>query len=81
MSSLVTHDALRVTRDIVASSEAASAPVFTRSPGSVVAAPGSDLELDYAVSGWPEPRLAWRRDTGSLRNNESCRIGQAVSPQ
>ena len=55
--------------------------MFTRSPGSVVAAPGSDLELDYAVSGWPEPRLAWRRDTGSLRNNESCRIGQAVSPQ
>ena len=69
-----------MTRDIVASSEAASAPVFTRSPGSVVAAPGCDLELDYSVSGWPEPRLAWSRDTGSLRNNEACRIGHALSP-
>ena len=69
-----------MTRDVVASSEAASAPVFTRSPGSVVATRGSVLELDYAVSGWPEPRLAWSRDTGSLRNNEACRIGQALSP-
>ena len=69
-----------MTRDIVASSEAASAPVFTRSPGSVVALTGCDLELDYSVSGWPEPRLAWSRDTGSLRNNEACRIGQALTP-
>ena len=65
---------------IVASSQAASAPVFTRSPGSVVATSGSDLELDYSVSGWPEPRLDWSRDTGSLRNNETCRIGQTLSP-
>ena len=54
--------------------------MFTRSPGSVVALSGSELELDYSVSGWPEPRLVWNRDTGSLRNNEACRIGQALSP-
>ena len=54
-----------------------SVPTFIKSPASVLEiSQGHNLEMEYQVTGYPEPRLDFFKNGKLLRNNEMYTIGE-----